>query len=64
MDVSKAKPAQVQAAQALKRTDESQQTQRREAQAKEQAPKKAEEPKRPVVNAQGQTTGRLLNVSA
>ncbi len=64
MDVSKAKPAQVQAAQALKRTTESEQTQRRETQAKEQAPKKTEEPKRPVVNAQGQTTGRLLNVSA
>lgn len=62
MDVSKAKPAQVQPAQVLKRAEESQP--RREAQAKESAPKKAEEPKRPVVNAQGQTTGRLLNVSA
>lgn len=66
MDVSKAKPAQVQQAQAAKRTQEVRQTQQREAQAKAYSePKKTEEPKRqPVVNSQGQTTGRLLNVTA
>jgi sorbitol-specific phosphotransferase system component IIBC len=66
MDVSKAKPQQVQQAQAAKHTQEARQTQQREAQAKAYSePKKTEEPKRqPVVNSQGQTTGRLLNVTA
>ncbi len=66
MDVTKAKPQQVQQAQATKRTDEARQTQQRELQAKaNEAPKKEQEAKRPpVVNTQGQTTGRLLNVTA
>lgn len=65
MDVSKAKPQQVQQAQAAKRTQEVRETQQREAQAKATAPQKTEEAKpKPVVNSQGQTTGRLLNVTA
>lgn len=67
MDVTKAKPQQqVQQAQALKRTDEARQTQQRELQAKAyDEPKKAQESKpQPVVNTQGQTTGRLINETA
>jgi hypothetical protein len=66
MDVTKAKPQQVQQTQALKRTDETRQTQQRELQAKaNEEPTKTQEPKRqPTVNTQGQTTGRLLDVTA
>jgi len=65
MDVSKARPQQVQEAQAAKRTQEVRETQQREVQAKAAEPQKTEEPKpKPVVNSQGQTTGRLLNVTA
>jgi hypothetical protein len=66
MDVTKAKPQQVQQAQAAKRTQEARQEQQRELQAKaNEEPKKAQESQRkPVVNTQGQTTGRLLNVTA
>jgi hypothetical protein len=67
MDVTKTKPQQqVQQAQAVKRTDEARQTQQRELQAKAyDAPKKTQESKpQPVVNTQGQTTGRLLNETA
>ena len=66
MAVTNANPQQVQQAQATKRTDEARQTQQRELQAKaNEVPKKEQEPKRPpVVNTQGQTTGRLLNVTA
>jgi hypothetical protein len=65
MEVSKTKVPSTQPTQALARTEENKSAQRRETQAKEEAPKKAAEPKRqPVVNAQGQTTGRLLNVTA
>jgi hypothetical protein len=67
MDVTKAKPQQqVQQAQAVKRTDETRQTQQRELQAKAyDDPKKTQEAQRqPVVNTQGQTTGRLLNETA
>lgn len=66
MDVTKAQPQQVQQTQAPKRTDETRQTQQRELQAKaNEEPAKAQEPKRqPTVNTQGQTTGRLLDVTA
>lgn len=66
MDVTKAKPQQVQQAQAVKRTDETRQAQQRELQAKaNEEPAKTQEPKRqPTVNTQGQTTGRLLDVTA
>ena len=65
MDVSKARPQQVQEAQAAKRTQEVRATQQREVQAKAAETQKTEDPKpKPVVNSQGQTTGRLLNVTA
>ncbi|MDZ7921299.1 hypothetical protein [Rhodoferax sp.] len=67
MDVSKARPQQVQEIQAAKRTQEVRETQQREVQAKASEAQKTEEPKpkpQPVVNTQGQTTGRLLNVTA
>lgn len=65
MDVSKARPQQVQETQAAKRTQEVRETQQREVQAKAAETQKTEEPKpKPVVNTQGQTTGQLLNVTA
>lgn len=66
MDVTKAKPQQVQQTQATKRADEARQTQQRELQAKayEEARKTQESKRPPVVNTQGQTTGRLLNETA
>jgi hypothetical protein len=64
MDVSKAKPQQVQETQASQRTQDARETQQRQAQAQVVEPKKTEEPKRPVINSQGQTTGQLLNVTA
>jgi hypothetical protein len=66
MDVTKAPPQQLQQTQAVKRTDEARQTQQRELQAKAyDEPKKSQESQRqPVVNTQGQTTGRLLNETA
>ncbi|OYQ40812.1 hypothetical protein CHU94_06650 [Rhodoferax sp. TH121] len=65
MDVSKAKPQQVQQTQAAQRTQEVRETQQRELQAKAAERQKTEEPKpKPVVNTQGQTTGQLLNVTA
>ncbi|WP_294764682.1 hypothetical protein [uncultured Rhodoferax sp.] len=64
MDVSKAKTQQVQQTQALlKRSDDTRQTEQRPAQAKQAETRKTEQAK-PVVNSQGQTTGRLLNVTA
>ena len=67
MDISSVKTAPVQPAQAPKRTLDTQQTQKNEAQPKTSEVKKAPEPEpkpAPVVNTQGQTTGRLLNVTA
>jgi hypothetical protein len=64
MDVSKAKTQQVQQAQALlKRNDDTRKTEERDTQAKQAETRKTEQAK-PVVNSQGQTTGRLLNVTA
>jgi hypothetical protein len=65
MDVSSVKSQSVQAQQAVKRVDsERQATQNKESTKQLQA--KAEPPSKPspVINAQGQTTGRLLNVTA
>jgi hypothetical protein len=65
MEVSKAKSQPVQQAQAAKRTQEVRESVQRELQAKAAEPQKTEEPKpKPTVNSQGQTTGRLLNVTA
>jgi hypothetical protein len=69
MDVSKAKPQQVQQLQAAKRTEQVQVAQRREAQARAQseqaqAQKTAENKPRPNVNGQGQTIGTRLSVTA
>ncbi|HOF53062.1 MAG TPA: hypothetical protein PLL83_04585 [Rhodoferax sp.] len=67
MDVSKAKPQQVQQVQATKRAEQVQQTQRREAQVQAeqaQTQKAAENKPRPNVNGQGQTIGTRLNVTA
>lgn len=65
MEVSKAKPQQMQQTQAAQRTQEVRETQQRELQAKAAESQNTEEPKpRPVVNTQGQTTGQLLNVTA
>ena len=63
MDVSSVKTPAVQPTQRPKRTAEAQQAQNQTAQLQEAAAKKAAESK-PVVNTQGQTTGRLLNVTA
>jgi hypothetical protein len=67
MDVSKAKPQQVQQLQAAKRTEQVQVAQRREARAQSeqtQAPKTVENKPRPNVNGQGQTIGTRLSVTA
>jgi hypothetical protein len=66
MDVTKAPPQPVQQAQAVKRTDETRQSVQRELQAKayDESKKSQESQRQPVVNTQGQTTGRLLNETA
>ena len=64
MDVSKARPQQVQETQAAQRNQDARETQQRQAQARAAETKKNDEPKRPVINSQGQTTGQLLNVTA
>lgn len=62
MDISSVVSAAVQANQAPKRADE---TQNREVKSREPEVKKfAEVEPKPVINTQGQTTGRILNVSA
>lgn len=63
MDISSAKTASVQAQQAVKRTQNQQQAQSRNTKSDEAGAVKVAEQK-PVVNTQGQTTGRLLNVTA
>ena len=63
MDVSSVKTPPVQPAQPPKRTEKAQQAQSQTAQRQEAEAKKTSESK-PVVNTQGQTTGRLLNVTA
>jgi hypothetical protein len=66
MDASKVKSTEVvQATQAPKRSEEVRNAEKREAKPNQPEVKKTEEPKpRPVINAQGQTTGRLLNATA
>ncbi|MBK7052306.1 MAG: hypothetical protein KBF98_01050 [Rhodoferax sp.] len=62
MDISSVTSSAVQASQATKRTQE---TQNRELNSKEPEVKKSTETEnKPVINTQGQTTGRLLNVTA
>jgi hypothetical protein len=65
MDVSKLKAAQVPQVQALKRQESERAAEQnaRNKQASEVKPAERNEPK-PVVNTQGQTTGRMVNVSA
>jgi hypothetical protein len=65
MEVSRTQTQTVQATPETKRLESAQIERRRAQVAQEQQPSKVTEPKRqPVVNTQGQTTGRLLNVSA
>ena len=65
MDVSSIKTPAPQATQVAKRTEEARQAQRNAVAEKEPEVKKAPEPRpNPVVNTLGQTTGRLLNVTA
>jgi hypothetical protein len=66
MDVNSVKRPVVQPTAPAKRPEPQQQTQKRvEAQKSADTAPKAQEPKpKPVVNSQGQMTGRHLNVSA
>jgi hypothetical protein len=65
MDVSTVKTPPVQPARPPKQTQATQQAQKHEAKPSEPEVKKAPEHRpAPVVNTQGQTTGRLLNVTA
>ena len=65
MDVSSVKTPPVQPTQAPKRTEAAQEAKKQEVKAQEaQVKKAAEYQSAPVVNTQGQTTGRLLNVTA
>lgn len=65
MNVSSVKTPPVQPAQPPKRTEMAQKAQSSEVKHSESEVKKAPESKpHPVVNTQGQTTGRLLNVTA
>ena len=66
MDVSAARRPSVQPVQASKRPEQAQQTQSQEAKPKSAEVRKSAEakPPAPVVNTQGHTTGRLLNVKA
>jgi hypothetical protein len=65
MDVTTVKKPTVQPAQAAKRPEQVQRSQTSEVKPKEaERPKAAEVKPKPVVNTQGQTTGRLLNVTA
>ena len=64
MEVKSARPAPApQAVEPSRRAEEAKQARIIEARAQAQEPKKVAEPK-PVVNTQGQQTGRLLNVTA
>jgi hypothetical protein len=65
MDVSSIKTPALQTTQVAKRTEAAEQAQRNAVAEKEPEVKKAPEPRpNPVINTQGQTTGRLLNVTA
>lgn len=65
MDVSTVKKPPAQPVQAAKRPEQAHKTQGYESRYKESEAKKTPEAKpSPVVNTQGHTTGRLLNVTA
>jgi hypothetical protein len=65
MDVSAAKSSGMQSTQKLTQVQQTQQQERVQTSARETEPKPAEPRKPvPVVNTQGQTTGRLVNVTA
>jgi len=65
MDVSTVKNAPVAPVQAAKRPEQAQQAKSQEPKSKAPETHKATEPKpQPVVNTQGHSTGRLLNVTA
>ena len=65
MDVSSVKTSAIQPAQSPKRTEGVQKVERSEVKQPEPEVKKQPESRpTPVVNTQGQTTGRLLNVTA
>jgi hypothetical protein len=65
MDVSTVKKAPVQPVQAARQPEKTQQARSQEVQPKPPEAHKTAEPKpQPVVNTQGHTTGRLLNVTA
>lgn len=65
MDVSTVKKAPVQPVQAAKRPEQAQHAKSQEVKPKPPETQKTAEPKpQPVVNTQGHTTGRLLNVTA
>jgi hypothetical protein len=64
MEVKSARPAPApQPVQPSRRAEEAKQTNNSVQRAEAQAPQKAQEAK-PMVNTQGQQTGRLLNVTA
>jgi len=65
MDVSTVRTRPAQPSQQAKRADEVHQVQKREAQEKDNNAKIAQQTQaKPVVNTQGQTTGRILNTTA
>ena len=65
MDASSVKKTPVQPVQAPKRTEEAHRNEERESRPKPpEAKKVAEARPAPVVNTQGQTTGRLVNTTA
>ncbi len=65
MDVSSANSASVASTQRATRTEQSQQVQQRKVEQQEAEVKTASQtPPAPVINTQGQVTGRLLNVTA
>jgi hypothetical protein len=65
MEISQVKVAQAQSARQAQRTEETQRASARQAEQQAAETRKAQQPEsKPVVNTQGQTTGRLLNVTA
>ena len=65
MEISQVKVAQAQSARQAQRADDAQQANARKTEQQAAETQKAQQPEtRPVVNTQGQTTGRLLNVTA
>lgn len=65
MEISQVKVAQTQSTRQAQRADEAQQANARKAEQQAAETRKAQQPEpKPMVNTQGQTTGRLLNVTA